>query len=238
MRKTLCLLLCLAASAFGAEAPPTAVRCVFPQQGQVIEGNSVRVQAALEHHRSGQRIRLILDNGAPQDLPAPDHALVLKNLPEGGHTLRLWASRANGAALANPEAFTLVRFFVGRRDFQNRLDPETPFLTATLPEEGMDGGIDHQVTFDFLLANAVLSKDGGFVVRCSLNQQQRVLTERKAVTWEDLTPGRYQFTAELLTSDLEPVPGLFNRVTRMVDVPMTARALPPVGTASRKRPED
>lgn len=212
-------------------AQPVAVRIVSPAPDAVVPDNGVDVFVQADNYavaEGGNAVHLLVDNGAPQaldDLRAP---LTLRGLAEGGHTLRVLAVRPDGTALANPEAAAMVHFFVRRRDFQNYADPAKPYLTVNLPlnSRGAGAALQGRVWFDFRTPNAPLAKAGGYVVRCTINQTAQVIDSARPIYWDNLQPGRYDLTAELLTSDLKDVPGPFNRVTRTFDVQTPAKAMP------------
>jgi hypothetical protein len=223
-------------------AQPVVVHVVSPQADTVVPGNDVDVFVQTDNYvvaPGGNAVHLLLDNGAPQildDLRAPR---TLRNLPEGGHTLRVLVVRPDGTALANPEAYTMIHFFVRRRDFQNFTDPAQPYLTVNLPLNSRNDGdngapLQGRVWLDFRAQNAPLAKEGGYVVRCTINQNAEIISTSRPVYWDNLQPGRYDLTAELLTSDLRPVSGVFNRISRTFEVQTPVKAMPSGPTRSAK----
>jgi len=210
-------------------AHPVAVRFLSPKPEEVLTDNEVDAFFQVDNYQinpGGNCLHVILDNQAPVVIDSFVAPAIFQHLAEGGHTLRVLAARPEGLALENPEAYAMVHFFVRRRDFQNFVDPTLPYLTVNLPlAEPVTPGADGRVWFDFRAHNVTLAKDG-YHVRYRVNETEAMQDEDKPVYWENLKPGRYQLTAELLDAALHPVPGLFNSASRSFEVQAAVKAIP------------
>jgi len=208
---------------------PVAVRFLSPKPEEVLTDNEVDAFFQVDNYQinpGGNCLHVILDNQAPVVIDSFVAPAIFQHLAEGGHTLRVLAARPEGLALENPEAYAMVHFFVRRRDFQNFVDPTLPYLTVNLPlAEPVTPGADGRVWFDFRAHNVTLAKDG-YHVRYRVNETEAMQDEDKPVYWENLKPGRYQLTAELLDAALHPVPGLFNSASRSFEVQAAVKAIP------------
>jgi hypothetical protein len=208
-------------------AQPVVVHVLAPAAGAVLADNAVAVQVAVDNYAlapGGNRLRLLLDNHAPQEIDDPAKPISFANLAEGGHLLRLLAVRPDGIALANPEAFALARFSVHRRDFRNL--PTEPYLTLNLPLNGpVIPDAEGRVWLDFKVAGGALAPDG-YRVRARLDRLEKTLFTDAPTPWTNLAPGRYHLTVDLLDARGQPVPGVFNQAARVFDIDVPVKAIP------------
>jgi len=208
---------------------PVAVRFLSPKPEEILADNEVDAFFQVDNYQinpGGNCLHVILDNQPPVVFDSFVAPAIFQHLAEGGHTLRVLAARPEGLAWENPEAYAMVHFFVRRRDFQNFVDPTLPYLTVNLPlAEPVTPGADGKVWFDFRAHNVTLAKDG-YHVRYRVNETEALQDESKPVYWQNLKPGRYQLTAELLDAALHPVPGLFNSASRSFEVQTAVKAIP------------
>jgi hypothetical protein len=208
---------------------PVAVHILSPKPDEIITTSTVDVFFSVDNYTladGGNRLHVILNNNDPVPVYDLRRPLTFKELPEGGHTVRVLVVQPDGHSLPNPEAFAIVHFFVRKKNFQNYIAPNSPFLTVNLPVSGIvdieDGG---KVWFDFHVHRAQLSPKG-YKVHYKINNIEGNITEDKPVYWEGMKPGRYELAAELLDSNNIPAQGIFNQVKRSFDVRAVVKALP------------
>lgn len=100
------------------------VEITFPADGSTIESSTVRVGLVLggnlkgykpgmdETTKMGNHIHVILDNQAYEAYYNIDEPFELRNVPDGEHTLRVFASRPWHESYKNEAAFDVVKFTV------------------------------------------------------------------------------------------------------------------------------
>ena len=205
---------------------PVQVRVVSPHHGEVMPTNSVEVLFEVENYTMaeyGNRLHVIVDNEPPIPWHDVTRPLVLNSLAEGGHLIRVMATRPDGRALANKEAFASASFYVVRKNFLNFVVPNSPLLTVNLPIDGVQDVDDTStIWLDFTTQHAPIGK--GYMLRYRINSQEEFVTDDKPSFWTGLKPGRYELVAELVDTAKRPVPGIFNRVTRVFDLRATQKA--------------
>jgi len=215
-------------------AMPVRVRIVSPRSREIIPTSVVDVFLEVDNYtlaEGGNRLHVILDNGVPQPWTDVRRPFPLKNLTEGGHSVRVLAVRPDGTSIRGPEAFALVHFYVKRKDFQNYADPEGPFLTVNLPVAGevdLDG--QGRLCFDYWAHNADFAQSG-LRLKYQLDAYEGELAEEGPVYWSNLPPGRHKLVVELFDKTGQPVFGPFNRVEREFTVRQVLRAVPLVPLA-------
>lgn len=208
---------------------PVAVHITSPKPEEVLTSSTVDIFFTVDNYslaEGGNRLHVILDNADPVPVHDLLRPFTRKELPEGGHTIRVFAVQPDGHSLPNPEAFAIIRFYVRKKNFQNYVNPATPYLTVNLPTTGIidveDGG---RVWFDFRVHNAKLSANG-YKVHYKINDVNGTIAESRPVFWDGMKPGRYELFAELLDASNTPVMGVFNQVRRSFDVRAVVKALP------------
>jgi hypothetical protein len=212
-------------------ASPITISVISPQNEEVVTGNTVDVFFAADNYQlapGGNRLHVIIDNDSPiihDNLKKP---LILRRLTEGGHTLRVFAVKPNGLFINEPGAFAMTYFFVRKKStFQNFAALDQPMLTVNQPFNGVTTLLeDGKVWFDFRTENAPLQAEGAYAVKYRINNAESVVTDNKPIFWPGLKPGRYEFVAELVDREGQPITGVFNRVKRSFDVRIAPRALP------------
>lgn len=210
-------------------AKPVVVRIISPKPEEVLNSNTVDIFLSVENYtlaEGGNRLHVIVNNNDPMPLHDLRQPLTLKELPEGGHTIRVLAVQPDGHSLSNPEAYAMTHFFVRKKNFQNYAAANAPYLTVNLPISGIvdveDGG---RVWFDFRAHNATLAPNG-YRVHYRINNVEGTITAAKPVYWDGMKPGRYELMVELLDAAGSPVLGVFNQVKRSFDIRAAVKALP------------
>lgn len=210
-------------------ARPVKLRIVSPRPREIIPTSVVDVFLEVENYtlvEGGNRLHVILDNGVPQTWTDVRRPFPLKNLSEGGHSVRVLAVRPDGTSIRGKEAFAMVHFYVKRKDFQNYADPDWPFLTVNLPLAGevdLDG--QGRLCFDYWAHNTDF-ENSGLRLKYQLDSYEGELAEDGPVYWSNLPPGRHKLVVELFDKTGQPVFGTFNRVEREFTVRQVLRAVP------------
>lgn len=207
---------------------PISVSILSPRPQEIVMGNEVDFFFEVQNYTlaaHGNRLHAILDNQSPLVIEQLKRPLKLKNLSPGGHTLRVFAVTPEGRMIADPQAFAMVYFYVGKKDFQNYINPNTPFLTLNTPFQGVIESIaDEKVWLDYRI-HSTQELNRGFKVRYRLSNIQGVDDIGKGVFWQNLKVGRYDVSVELVDSNGSIVPGLFNRVQRSFEVKPVQKAI-------------
>jgi hypothetical protein len=207
---------------------PVTVKILSPKPEEVLQKSTVDVFFNVENYmlaRGGNRLHVLVNNNPPVIIDNVKRPLVLKELPEGGHTIRVLAVRPDGLSLPEPEAFAQVHFFVRKKNFLNFTNPGLPYLTVNLPHDGLlDIGEGERIWLDFKTHNAPLAPGGDYAVKYKINNAEGIAHENRAVYWESLKPGRYHLTVELTTRDGTAIPGSFNFVKRAFQVRVAPKA--------------
>lgn len=208
---------------------PVVVHIVSPKPEEILGSATADIFFTVENYTladGGNRLHVIVNNNDPIPVHDLRQPLTLKELPEGGHTIRVMAVQPDGHSLTNPESFAMTHFFVRKKNFQNYAAANAPYLTVNLPVSGIvdveEGG---RVWFDFRTHNAPLAPNG-FRVHYKINNVDGTITEKKPVFWDGMKPGRYELMVELLDPAGSPVLGVFNQVKRSFDVRAAVKALP------------
>ncbi|MEM6885015.1 MAG: hypothetical protein AAF571_08280, partial [Verrucomicrobiota bacterium] len=139
---------------------PITLQIKYPSDRQILTTQNVDIFIELDNYKlggkdsGGNRLHYILDNGPPQPFYDAISPITLRNLSQGGHTIRVFAVRPDGRMFRNEGAFAVRHFYVIRKDFQNYSDPAKPYLTVNLPT-GEQVSTDEQgrIIFDYKLHN-------------------------------------------------------------------------------------
>jgi hypothetical protein len=210
-------------------ARPIKIKIESPMEGDVLSSGQLDAFIKLENYATaagGNRLHVILDNESPRPHVDTRRPLVIKNLKEGGHTLRVYAVRPDGTAIDMPETFAMVHFFVKKKDFQNYADPRKPFITLNFPDGGMvDLDVHGRLCFDYLVRNAELS-EGGFQVRYTIQSYTGTVSRPGPFYFANVKPGKQTLIVELVSSSGITALGAFNRVERKFEVRQPLKAAP------------
>lgn len=207
---------------------PISVSILSPKPLEIIPINEVDFFFQVNNYTLapyGNRLHAILDNQSPIEIDQLKRPLTLKDLPSGGHTLRLYAVKPDGRMITDPESFTMVYFYVIKKDYQNYINPNTPFLTVNLPlteaVDSVEGGV---VWLDYKI-HSLPEQSKGLKVRYRLSNVEGIDQIGKGIFWKNLKVGRYDVVAELLDSNGNVLSGLFNRVQRAFEVRPVQKAI-------------
>jgi hypothetical protein len=209
---------------------PVAVRIVTPKTGETLNENNADIFFSVDNYRladGGNRLHVILDNNNPVSHADIRRPFIAKELPEGGHFIRVFAVAPDGRSFTNPDSAASTRFFIRKKDFQNFIGPNNPYLTVNLPVDGfldIDGG--DRIWFDFRTHNTPLTKGGDYFVHYRINNVEDYLQNDDPLYWQGLKAGRYELMVELVDKEKKLVPGPFNQVKRTFDLRISQKALP------------
>ena len=209
---------------------PIGVKIESPLDGQVVDWETVDVFVRVENYalgEGGNRLHVLLDNGSPVEQTSERRPTILRSLPPGAHSLRVYAVKPDGKMLADPKASDRINFFVRRKDFSNFQPWDRPYLTVNLPQEGMvypDG--ENKVWLDFRAHNAPLGKEK-FRVKAQLDGVETIISSGEPYAWGALAEGRHRLVVELIDEDGDPVSEMYARVERTLEIPRMVKAVNP-----------
>ncbi len=173
----------------------------------------------------GNRLHAILDNQSPVAIDQLKRPMTLKELSPGGHTLRVFAVKPDGRMIADPQAFAMIYFYVIKKDYQNYINPNTPFLTLNIPSiDPVDSVPEGVVWLDYRI-HTLSDQEKGLKVRYRLSNIQGIDEVGKGIFWKNLKVGRYDLSVDLIDSTGNAVSGIFNRVLRVFDVRSVQKAI-------------
>lgn len=210
--------------------PPKQPKVIIdtPRENEVLKKSNAEIFIHVQDSpTSKNRFHVFLDHKSPilyENEPKP---IVLKNLAEGGHIVRILMIQPNGLAMPLPDSLAAVRFFVKKKNFRNFVDLTKPYITVNSPTSGIVALDNEQrVCLDFLVHNATLGEKDDYKVRYTLNSNKEILDEVKPIYWSDLPPGIHSLTVELLDPSGNPALGLFSRVERKFEIAPVLKPLP------------
>jgi hypothetical protein len=236
-----------------------AIKIVSPGKDAVINGSKVEVKLDLSGdlkgympHKDpttgkGNHVHVILDNQPYEAYYELGQPFELRNLAEGGHTLRVFPSRPWHESYKNNGAFQMVKFTVkgggdaskptttnsGQtmalpregKDFPasaaGDVNPSKPLLTYSRPKgEYKDADAD-PIMIDFWLSGAKLKGDGGeYRVRYIIDDDEPKFIDKWEPIWlSGWISGKHTVRLELLDRDDRPVEnGGYNTTSREISV--------------------
>ena len=205
---------------------PVKLEILSPEGNEVLSTREVVVKYRLENFEvgqpePGQHVHVILDNKPYEADYTPDGSIVFKDVPEGTHTLFLFAARKFHLSLKNDGAFDSMTFHVLKNDGENAPLPNEPLLVYSRPKGSYsqaDGSAEN-VMLDFYLRNVILSQEG-YRVRVTVNGGDPVyLADWEPIILLHQPPiGDYVITLELVDQNDQAVPGPFNATTRTIKI--------------------
>lgn len=209
---------------------PIRIQILSPRPDEVVGSQDVDIFLDLDNYKlaeNGNRVHVIVDNQPPivrTDIAAP---ISLKNISEGGHSVRAMVVKPDGTWLHDEGCFVMVHFYVKKKDFQNFVDPKLPFLTVNLPmNETVMMDEEDRILFDYRI-HVPEGDKGAYKVRYKMEGYDGFIEQTQGpVLWSNITPGRHQLTVELFEKSGKPVFGIFNRVERTFEVRKVLKAAP------------
>jgi hypothetical protein len=244
----------------GEEDQATPVlRIVEPLNGASLTGSTVSVKLALsgdlkgyKPHKDpatgmGNHIHVILDNQPYEAYYNLDEPFELRNVSEGLHTLRVFASRPWHESYKNDGSFQLVTFTVKGgvapqptptanpnapstatregKDMQpstgESVDRTKPLLTYSRPKGEYKGDDTNAIMIDFWLTGAKLQGDGGeYRVRYTVDGGEAKYIDKWEPIWlAGWTAGKHTVKLELVDRNGNAVDnGGYNTTTREITV--------------------
>ena len=195
-----------------------------PKDGETITSSTVKVKVKVggdlkglkmgkNEDGTGNHVHVILDNQPYAAHYMWDEGFELRNVSDGEHTLRMFASRPWHESYKNEEAFKTVKFTVkgGKADetkpttdgdgkkladakkpegaeveksAAGPVDFSKPLLTYSRPKGEYKDQNAVAIMIDFWLSNAKLAGDGGkFKVRYQINSEKPKMIEKWAPLW-------------------------------------------------------
>jgi hypothetical protein len=139
------------------------------------------------------------------------------DLSPGLHIIRAFPCHSFGESIKQSKCFVSGTFYYKEKKGTTSIDLHQPFLTYNEPQGSFEGGTK-PILLDFFVTNCTLSKDG-YKVRLTIDDQnQRFLYDWVPYYIYGLPKGTHKIRLELINPQNEPVPGLFNTVTRMITI--------------------
>ena len=216
---------------------PIEVKILAPAPKEILPTRDVDIFIDISNYKlaeGGNRIHLIHNNKSPISIDDITSPVTLKNLPEGGHTIRVFAVKPSGHSFARPKAFKVVHFYVVKKDFQNYINASGPYITINLPNSGvMDSDELGRVPFDYRLHNALFDPLRGHKLKFSVAGFEGWIDKPGPIYWSNLPNGKHKLKVQLYDATNKPVPGVFNLVERSFEVRKVLKAVPMI-----KEPEN
>jgi hypothetical protein len=190
-----------------------------------------RAKEVLNYNKEGQSLHIFIDNepyfienvAIVSALQVPDFYYqqnlefnIPYTLKPGQHILRVFPARSYGESLKGDGCFEARAFFVGGKTPLLDVDLDQPYLTYNQPQGDIKYEKNRPILLDFYLANIKLSRDG-YKVRLTIDGNvRRILTRWCPYYVYGLKQGQHTFKLELLNEANQVVPGLFNKVERVI----------------------
>ena len=141
-----------------------------------------------------------------------------QNLKAGEHVLRVFPVRSFGESIKAKKALATRVFYTGAKTPTLDFDPTKPFLTYNAPQGSFLAAKSDPILLDFEVTNVRLSQDG-FKIRLSIDDKEiETLTMWVPYYLYNIPKGTHKVRLELLDSNNQKVPGLFNDTTRQITV--------------------
>ncbi len=210
-----------------------------PKEGETINSSTVKVKVKVNGDikmgkndaGKGNHVHVILDNQPYAAHYMWDEGFELRNVPDGEHTLRMFASRPWHESYKNEKAFKTIKFMVknGKADeskpttddngkkladakFEGtdvkeskagNVDFGKPLLTYSRPKGTYKSADADSIMIDFWLANAKLTGDGGnYKIRYIINNGEAKMLEKWKPIWlKSLKDGKNKIKLELVDKD-------------------------------------
>ncbi|MBI4141901.1 hypothetical protein HY484_03180 [Candidatus Woesearchaeota archaeon] len=190
------------------------VQIISPQEGEVIDGNSVRIVFKVENFEPGEAgnaLHVVLNNGPrlKHDSTAP---LTLSSLSEGRNVLRVFPVKGLGESVRDKDSFVVRQFYVKKKNTE-LLNPNLPMLTYNEPAGFYRPEEANRLLLDFLVHNVVLSKNG-YRVRYTLDGVSRELFTARPIYLTNIPSSVHTVVLELVDKNGNLAEGNFIRTQR------------------------
>ena len=221
-------------------APTPTVKVTAPTRDQVIDAakaNDFVVKLDVKNWQTAKgsnHVHLILDNKpykAIYDTKEPVRLNELaagEALAEGMHVLVAFPSRANHESVKTKDAFTVVPFWVGKKDAAagaKGTDPtKKPMLVYSRPKGDYNGEMANHVLVDFQVANVTLAEGKEHVhvtvTGPGIDKPVEGNVEKFGTPLyiDNLQNGSYQLKVELVDAAGKLIEGPWNSTTRTIKV--------------------
>lgn len=208
------------------------ITVVSPRPNEVLQDNTVAVRFQVKdlpifqdpQLGLGPHLHVILDNEPYEAVYNLDQPLVLKDLPPGTHTLRVFASRPWHESFKNEGAYAETTFHVfTKTPEKNSPNPDQPLLTYSRPK-GAYGA--EPIMLDFYLTNAPLhwvaqenAEDDipDWRIRCTINGESFIVDRWQPIYLKGFQPGKNWVQLELIDEQGKPVSNAFNDTVRLIN---------------------
>lgn len=212
----------------GFEENQPQVTLLSPKPDEILQDTSVSLRFEVkdlpiykeQNWGLGPHLHVILDNQPYQAVYDLSQPLVFENLTPGTHTLRVFASRPWHESFKNVGAYTQSTFHVFTKTNENQPISGKPLLTYSRPN-GSYGA--EPIMLDFYLTDAPLhmiaqenSSLADWRVRCTVNGSSVVVDTWEPIYLQGFKPGRNWVQLELIDTDGNPIPNLFNNTARLI----------------------
>lgn len=167
-----------------------------PKNGEILPSDSVRIIFEPQNFKIGDSavLYVVLDNG-PRIVQHTNEPLVLSSLSEGRHILRAFPAKRWGESIKDPESLVTVQFYTKKKNSE-LLNTNLPMLTYNGPTGYYRGEKSKRILLDFIVSNAILSKDG-YRVSYKIDDKQTILETQSPIYLTDLQPGPHTILLEL-----------------------------------------
>jgi hypothetical protein len=144
--------------------------------------------------------------------------ILLKNLSEGGHLIRVLAVDQHGLTYSLPQNLAIVHFFVIRKDFQNMYDPKQPMLIMNSPFSGpIELESRGKLAMDYVVQQINVKKIP-IKIRYKIDQKTTTTIQPSPIWITNLSPGRHTIEMELLDDKDIPLLGKFTKCQRTFEI--------------------
>jgi hypothetical protein len=168
----------------------------------------------LAHHPKGSYVGLIVDNQPPIKITQLKNPLVLEGLAPGVHTLRAYLATSFGETVKN--GISIRTFYIQSKTGISAIDPNYPVLTVAMPDmEYPKRG--KTILIDYFISGGTLTQ---FFYRTKLtfDGKESVLKQWQPYYLTGLSKGDHQFKLELVDLDGKQIPGIYNKVEKVINI--------------------
>jgi|SRR3989344_2487532 len=201
-----------------SEQEMVKLKIISPQNGELINSDSVKIAFEVENFDvsgGNNAIHFILDNG-PRMIHKSKEPFFLSSLKEGRHIIRAFPAKGWGESVKDPDSLAIVQFFVKSKNSE-LLNTNMPMLTYNEPAGFFKGERAKRVLLDFLVSNAVLSKNGYSVVY-KLDGIAKTFTSVSPIYLTNLNHGQHTIELELVDKSSNLAEGNFVRTQRNITI--------------------